>query len=201
MKSTEKQKFARQRFDWLKQGLQNNLVPAFMERGFEVASQPTTSDPVDREFVLSFPTWGRLRRFRESAVDLVEIQLAPHRRAAFRINAGVAPRAGNSAHGERQAGDQVPVHTLEERFETHARPWLRPLLRGLRLEPLCAWFSVGHHPFRPAVKDDFEGLALRAASVIPELELALREGKTGPHVRRVRIPWSRRPAVRGAETR
>ena len=201
MRLTEQQKSAKQRCEWLKQSLQNNLVPAFIDRGFEVAPPLPMLAPVDREFVQCFPTWGRLRRFRGSNVDLVEIQLAAYRRAAFRINAGVAPKDGVVTHTGRQAADQGSVHMLEESFETHARPLLRPLLRALGLEPLWAWFSVRDRLFRSPVRDDFEKLSLKAVSLIPELELALRDGRTGPHVRRIVLPWSLRPRLRAIEPR
>ena len=104
--------------------------------------------PVDREYVLSFPSWGRLVRARESGVDLIEIQFATYRRAAFRINAGVVPTDGLMTDTGCLRAEEVAVHWLDEWFETHARPWLRPMLKALRLEPLGAWFSVSHWPYQ-----------------------------------------------------
>jgi hypothetical protein len=71
------------------------------------------------------------------------------------------------------------VHNLE----THARPWLRPMLRALRIEPVGQWFSVWHWPLLSPLRADYDNLALRVVEILPELELALREGTLGPHMR------------------
>ena len=70
-------------------------------------------------------------------------------------------------------------------LETHARPWLRPGLRALGLEPLGAWFSVRYWPLRAPTQADYDKLALQVVGLLPEIELALREGKLGPHMRRM----------------
>src|ERR1700720_2531530 len=178
---------AKKHRDWLIQSIHAHLAPVLIKQGFEVAPL-VHGGPVDREFELSFPSWGRLIRVRDSGVDLVEIQLATHRRAAFRINGGVAPRKGLMTPAGHRSAEDVPVHSLNEYFEPHARPWLRPALRALRLEPLGAWFSAWHWPHRSPTQDDYERLAFRVAGFVPELELALRESRPGPHVRRVLIP-------------
>jgi hypothetical protein len=41
--------------------------------------------------------------------------------------------------------------------------------------------------YRSPVEGDYEKRALRVAGVVPELELALREGQMGPHMRQVMI--------------
>jgi hypothetical protein len=38
------------------------------------------------------------------------------------------------------------------------------------------------------VQADYDKLVLRVAGFLPELELALREGNLGPHMRRIVIP-------------
>ena len=173
--------------EWLTQSVRTHLVPALAKQGFEVTPLIHRT-PVDREFDLSFPGWGRLIRVREPGVDLVEIQLATHRRAAFRINAGVAPRGGLMTLTGYRPAEEVAVHWLNEHFETHARPWLRPGLRAMGLEPLGAWFSLWHWPCRSPTQSDYDKLALRVAGLLPEVDLALREGKLGPHMRRIVIP-------------
>lgn len=162
-------------------------MPVFIKRGFAVTPL-RHQGPVEREFELSFPSWGRLIRVRESGLDLVEIQLAPHRRAAFRINAGVVPRNGLTTLGGHRPAEDVAVHWLNEYFETHARPWLRPGLRAVGLEPLGAWFGVRQWPHRSPTQRDYDTLALRGAGCVPELEVALREGKLGPYIRRIVRP-------------
>lgn len=74
------------------ESLRTHLLPVFTKQGFEVAPL-AHQGPIDREFVLALPL-GRLRRTREGEVDLVEIDFAKHRRPAFRVNVGVAPKAG-----------------------------------------------------------------------------------------------------------
>ena len=188
---------AKRRRDWLIQSVRAHLLPVLIKQGFEVASRVHLG-PVDREFVLSFPSWGRLTRARESGVDLIEIQFASHGRAAFRVNAGVAPKDGLATPTGHQALEEVGVHRLNEHFETHARPWLRLSLRALGLEPLGAWFSVWHWPYQSPTQRDYDELALQVAGFVPELELALREGRLGPHMRRVVIPL---PKPRSATVR
>ena len=171
--------------EWMIQSLRTHLIPALTKLGFQVTQQ-IRQTPVDREFEQSFPLWGRLSRTRETGVDLVEIQLANYQRAAFRINAGVAPTAGLTTPAGHRPAKELAVHWLNEYFETHARPWLRPFLSRVGLEPLGAWFSMW--PSRSPAQGDYDKLATRAAGLLPEVELALREGKSGRHIRRIVIP-------------
>ena len=195
----DKYKSAKQRREWLTQSVRTHLLPVLIKQGFEVAPPRELPEPIDRDIVRCFPPWGQLMRRRELVVDLMEIQFASYGRAAFRVNAGVVPIDGLTTPTGHRSVEEVGVHWLEEFFETHARPWLRPGLRALGLEPLGAWFSVWCWPYQSPVKDDYEKIAQYAASSVPELELALREGRLGPHVRRVAIPWSSRPHPRKIE--
>lgn len=185
-KSRVKALATKERREWLIQSIRTHLLPALTKQGFEVAPLVHRS-PVDREFEESFPEWGRLIRATESGIDLVEIQLATRRRAAFRINAGVVPKEGIITLTGHHPAEEVAVHWLDQYFETHAHPWLRSSLRALRLEPLGTWFSVWHWPYRSPTQSDYDKLVLRVADLVPEVELALREGKLGQHVRKVAI--------------
>jgi hypothetical protein len=159
--------------EWLIQSLREHLLPVLVKRGFEV--RPLVQrGPVDREFVESFPL-GRLIRARELGIDLIEIQFAPYRRAAFRMNVGVAPKEGIMTFTGHWRAEDVAVHWLNESFDMYAFPRWR------------IWFSVWRWPGRSATQAEFDKLALRVASYIPELELALREGRLGPHMRRLLI--------------
>lgn len=179
---------ARERRDWLEQSVRTHLLPAFIQQGFSVAPTTQTRGPVDRDFVKSFPAWGRLRRARESGVDLVEVQFSSHGRAAFRINACAVPKEGMITLGGHRTAEELDAGGLHDHFETHARPWLKATLRTVGLEPLGAWFSVCYWPYRSPTQADYDKLAQGVAGVIvPELELALREGKLGPHIRRITI--------------
>jgi hypothetical protein len=174
----------------LEMSVRKHLVPVFAKLGFTTAPLVVRDSPTDRELVQSFPAWARLARVREQVVDLVEIQFSTHGRAAFRLNAGVVQRNGLMTLSGHRPATEVCVHWLSEYVETHARPWLRPTLRALGWESLGAWFSVWQWHKSPT-QGDCDELALRVAGFVPELELALREGRLGPHIRRVVIP--RRP--------
>jgi hypothetical protein len=120
---------------------------------------------------------------REPVVDQVEIQFSTYGRAAFRVNACALPKEGMTTPAGLRTAEEclaLGVHDLE----THARPWLTPTLRALSIEPVGQWFSVWSWPLRSPLKADYDKVALRAVDILPELELALREGKLGPHMRR-----------------
>lgn len=67
---------ATQRREWLKNSIREHLLPVLAKQGFRALPSLPLVPPVDQEYVLSFPSWGRLVRTRESGVDLIEIQLA-----------------------------------------------------------------------------------------------------------------------------
>lgn len=120
---------------------------------------------------------GRLRRVREAGrVDLIEFEFARYRRAAFRIMAGVAPKEGLITHTGHWAAEDVYVGWLNEYFTMYDSRWRKK------------WFFVSRWRHQSLVQGDYEKLALRVAGFLPEIELALREGKLGPHVWRTLIP-------------
>ena len=169
----EKSKSLKERRVWLIQSLRTHLLPVLIEQGFAVAPAvaPGHSDPVDRELVLGLPL-GRLVRRREGRVDLIEIDFRTYRRAAFRIAAGVAPKEGLMTLTGQWAAEDLYVGWLNEFYVMYASP---------------RWqvsFSVWHWPYQSTTQGNYEKLAKRVAEFTPELELALREGRLGPHVRR-----------------
>lgn len=159
---------------WLIESLRLHLVPVFIERGFSMAPIATRSEPVDRELLSMLPL-GRLCRSTSEATDLVEIELASRGRAEFRISAGVAPKAGLMAPTGHWAAEELLVGWLSESYEMYSSPRWR------------SWFSVRPRG-APPTKSDYEKLVVEVAWFVPELESALRGGKLGPHMRRVRIP-------------
>jgi hypothetical protein len=104
------------------------------------------------------------------------------------------PNEGILTLGGHRTVDELDAGGLHDHFETHARPWLKSVLRKVGFEPLGAWFSVWHWPCRSPAPADYDNLALWVADLVPEIDLALREGKLGPHVRRVVIPRRRQRA-------
>jgi len=164
----------RQRRDWLVESIRTYLLPALVDRGFEAAPR-LNRGLVDREYTVSLPL-GRLLRERESRLELAEIQFAPYGRAAFRINAGVPPKEGIATFTGRLAPEELDAGGLPYHFEMYAWPrW-------------SIWFSVWRWPGRSLSQANYDKLAIRVASFVPELELALREGSLGPHIRKVVIP-------------
>jgi hypothetical protein len=180
-----KEKEARRRRSLLVESVQAHLLPAFIKLGFQQAPPRSQNDSDDRKYSGCFPSWGQLTRARDTTVDKVEIQFSSYGRAAFRINATAVPKDGIiTAFGHRIASE-IQASGLHDHFETHARPWLRSTLRALRVEPLGEWFSLWRLPLRSPTQADYDRLSLQAVAILPELELALREGKTGPHIRRL----------------
>jgi hypothetical protein len=114
---------------------------------------------------------------------LIEIQFAPYKGAAFRVNVGVAPKEGMMTLTGHWPAEEVCVQWLNEFFEMYASPRWR------------TWFSLRFWQFRMPVQSDYDKLTLRVAAFLPEVELALREGKLGPHMRRVVIPRQPMPAA------
>jgi len=169
----------------LEASVQTHVLPALTKLGFDAAPVVEHDGLADREFVRSFPPWGNLIRVRESIIDKVEIQFSSRGRAAFRINATPVPKEGMMTAGGLRTAEEIHASGLHCHFETHARPWLRPSLKALGLEPLGEWFSAWHWPLRPPTQANYDKLALRVVGILPELELALREGKLGPHIRRL----------------
>lgn len=161
---------AAQERKWLLKSIESHLLPAFIQRGFTQEPRKALNPPIDRRYSLAFPLSNRVR-IRESVTETVTIQLAPYRLNAFRINATTRPK---------EDGTRPFV-----RFEMYAFP--RFFMFGW-----WSWFCVRPRPFRSSTQEDYDRLALRVAEYIPELDMALREGKLGPHLRRVVIP---RPVV------
>ena len=159
----------------LLQSVQTHILPVFIRRGFSVAPRIRRS-PVDRESADSFPFELRRARTDTRGVDLVEIQFLTYHRAAFRINAGVAPKDGMMTVTGHWPAEDVCVHWLNEYFEMYASPRWR------------SWFSLWFWRFRTPVQSDYDALASRVAGFLSEVDLALCDGKLGPHMRRVVIP-------------
>lgn len=160
--------------DLLIQSIRTHLLPVLAGQGFETSPRVRRGS-TDRESEMSFPL-EQLTRARGAGVDLIEIQFALHRRAAFRINAGVVPKEGMLTLTGHWPAQEVCVHWLNEFFEMYASPRWR------------TWFSIWLWRFRTPVQSDYEKLGLRVAGFLPEVELALCEGKLGPHMRRIVIP-------------
>ena len=163
---------------WLEQSVRTHLIPAFVERGFSMRMPPRGDDDL--------PPWGRLSRVRESGItDLVDTQFSSHGRAAFRINACAVPKEGLRTVAGRRMAEGLEAGGLHAHFETRARPWLRavPVVSAF-----ADWFSVWPRPFRTRTQRDYDELVLSIVSVIIEIDIALREGTSGSHIRHVVFP-------------
>jgi hypothetical protein len=149
-----------------------HILPFFIQQGFVVTPRIPGS-PVDRKSLDIFPFGGMRRARDDGGVDLVEIQFKTYKRAAFRINATAVPKAGMMTAGGHRTAEELDAGGLHDHFEMYASP------------RLWIWFSLRFWWFRSPVLSEYEMLALRVVSFLPEIDLALREGELGPHMRRI----------------
>jgi hypothetical protein len=158
---------------WLVDAIRTLLLPEFTRRGFEIVPLPKSGfGPVDRRSIVA-SRFGMLRRVGPRGIELVEVQMAPRGRAAFRLHVGVVPPAGIETITGHFAAEDVHVGWLDEFFELYQSAFF------------WTWFSVRRWPWRKVARTDHEDLVRRVVGMIPEVELALREGWRGPHLRRV----------------
>lgn len=158
---------------WLVEAVRSQLIPEFLARGFELAPfSRAKQGATDREFVVSFP-FGRLRRSVDRGFEQVEIQLAPHGRAAFRLNLGLIPFGGVEGILGHIAADDAGVHALPERFTLYSCPFF------------SLNFSVRRWMWsrRERTEDEYRALVARVVELLPEVDDALRNGKVGRHIR------------------
>jgi hypothetical protein len=169
----EKHKLGRHR-DLLLESVRTHILPVFIQQGFAVTPRVHSGPIAD-----IFP-FDLLRRTQlDGAVDLAEIQFMTYQRAAFRINACAVPKEGMMTLGGHRTAEKLDAGGLHDHFEMYASPrWRR-------------WFSLRFWRFRTPAQSDYDGLALRVATFLPEIELALREGRLGPHVRKIAFPVGR----------
>jgi hypothetical protein len=114
-----------------------------------------------------------LRRSREGNLDVVEIQMARHSKAAFRIGAGVVPSQGiDHPAGGRVAPEDVWSSSLPQHYVL------------LQMPTIGRWFSVWHWPGRRVTQTQVNDLVAGVAGVaISEIEDALRGRTLGRHVK------------------
>jgi hypothetical protein len=173
-RKAKEQKLRKHR-DLLVESLRAHLLPVFIQQGFAFAPR-VHSVSADRKTAGIFP-FELLQRARpDGGVDLVEIQLMTYGRAVFRINASAVPKEGLMTLGGHRSAEELEAGGLHDHVEMYACPRWR------------IWFSLRFWSLRPPVQSHYERLALRVARFVPEIELALREGRLGPHMRRVVIP-------------
>lgn len=156
---------------WLRASLQTFLLPEFVQRGFTVV--PLNEDDArSRELRSTFP-FGRLRRQGQKGLEVVELQLDKHGSAAFRLNIGIAPPGGVDHVAGHIPQEDVWVHYLERYFEMYRFPLIR------------RWFSVWRLPGSSPNRAAYDSLAKSIVDLIPEIEVALRDGIPGKHMRLV----------------
>jgi hypothetical protein len=145
------------------------LVPRFVARGFRQV--PLSPEEKKSELGTAFP-FGKLRRELGQVVHLVDIQLAPHDEAAFRVAAGVAPVDGID---HEIAGRILTVDLFASQLRTH---WVAKPRFG-------NWFAVGRWSRRSIGAKEIERfVAEKSDLVVPEVEAALMEARTGKHLKR-----------------
>jgi hypothetical protein len=153
----------------LVESVRRYVLPGFIQLGFEVTKARGSSDHI-------FPL-GHLGRERpDRTVDLAEIQFMTYRRAAFRINLCAVPREGIMTLGGRRSADETDAGGLHDHFEMYASPRWR------------LWFSLRFWRLRKPKEAEYENLAQSVVAMPPEVESALRDGKVGPHMRKITYP-------------
>lgn len=168
---TKEDKLRRHR-DLQLESVRTHIVPVLIQQGFVVTPR-ISRGPVDRKSLDIFP-FGEMRRARDDGgVDLVEIQFKTYKRPAFRINAAAVPKEGMMTAGGHQTSEELHAGGLHDHFEMYASP------------RLWIWFSLRFWWFRSPTQSEYQKLALRVATFLPEIDLALREGELGPHMRRI----------------
>jgi len=168
---------------WLVDAIRDRLIPEFTSRGFEVVPFPKIG-PTDWAGVAKNP-FGRLRRRSASGFDLVEIDLESYGKAAFRLSIGVSSFGGMKTPNGHIAAEDVLVGWLDEYFVLYQRPWIWSFF------PSLANFSVWRLNRSRVTREAYDVLVAQVAGMMWEVELALRERRCGPHVRRVRIDRSK----------
>lgn len=161
---------------WLKKYIENILIPALQEAGFEWKKQGSVKE-VGREIVLGWP-WGSMRRRNETTMDIVEISLRKRDRSCFRLNAGSCSLEGarDYLNGEHYPAAEIHSGYLEECWAM--------VPRG----SFYGYFGLWFKPFRNVTEVDYEKLVRRVVSYLPEIEQALASDKVGPHMKRIRNP-------------
>ncbi len=156
--------------------LKERLVPAFLEKGFEVIPL-LPYEQSSREIRNAFPL-GRLRRLKGKNFELVEIQLDKRGSPKFRINFGTVPPEGIDHPIQHVKQSDASVHYLSYFGELYSWP------------AFLKWFSVDSAwlSFNPELKA--RSVVERVVSLIVEIEAWFESGKIGPHVRNV----NRKPA-------
>lgn len=158
---------------WLVKALESIFVRALKEQRFEAIA---FTDEEVNSWVRTAHPFGRFRRTREGGFDVVTIQLAEYGRPAFRLAAGVVPSVGVN----HPATGYVAAEAL---WPAHLPTWFE----FCDIPVIGRWFSLWHWPSRRIKQDDIESLVSRITTVIiPEMEMALREGRGGKHTRIVR---------------
>lgn len=156
---------------WLVAALRAHALPALQQAGFECVPLAPAQRAGESGQRVPF---GRHRRRRGDAVDLLELDMQRHGVPAFRLCAGRVA-AGGLAHpvGFVPADEAWSSH-LPTSYEVLASPWLR------------RWFSPWRWWRRELTQPDVDGYVARAvAAFMPGLEAALREDRPGRHVRRI----------------
>jgi hypothetical protein len=162
----------------LLRSVESRILPVLLKQGFVRVSQPS---PVvaDAKHADTFPFDLLRRQVHDGATDLVEIQFQSYGRAAFRINACTVPKEGMMTLGGLRTGDQISAGGLHTHFEMYQ--WPR----------LWKWFALSFWHFRNPDQASYDALASRVMTYPPEIDLALREDRVGPHMRHIKVPTNR----------
>ena len=161
---------------WLHKNIENILIPALQDMGFEWKKQGTAKE-VGREIVLGWP-FGSMRRRNKDLMDIVEIQLKKRDRSFFALRVGSCALDGarDYLQGKHYEAADINVGYLEESWTMCSCPRFQ------------SYFGFRFKSFRKITEADYERLIRRVVTYLPEIEEVLASGKVGRHMSFVQIP-------------
>lgn len=159
---------------WLKQSIRNHLLPNLINSAFEVI--PLSEEERRSETISSDP-FGRFRRKRDDALDIVEIQMASHQDPSFRVFCGRVPKEGiDHQLGMHVAAEDVWTGYLETYYSFYACSVLK------------WWFSPKRIIRGPNSQQEVDSYVIDLSDhLVGQIESALRGGQLGRNARRVRL--------------
>ena len=152
---------------WLLGSIKTLLLPEFIQRGFVVT-------PLEDGEMKSLQPFGRLRREKSGCIDLIEVKIHKYH-YAFSVGLGRIP-----PEGAIRDGRHLERGLVKKLGDIDMHYWTSP-----KFSLGYGFFSVWHWPWKKVTVVDYEDLVKRFIKIIPEIELALHEGKRGPHIKLV----------------
>ncbi len=148
--------------------LKNRLIPVFINEGFEVFTL-TPEEQKSPEMRTAFPL-GRLKRWKDKQLEIVELQFDRCGKAKFVINFGVAPEEGVTLPWTHIDQEYADVSSLSEAYRLFSNSvW-------------TGWFEIGW--LLKKNETNIKLIVNQAIALIPEIEIWFSTGAVGKHMRK-----------------